>query len=113
VRNAGRKLVRFWNVVPNHESFRQGAYQWAIAMSYGPALTLAVLGAWLYRTRWRRLLPIYALMGYFTLVHMVTISSLRYRLPLEPFLLIIAAGALAFLSRRLGAALSSRTARLR
>jgi 4-amino-4-deoxy-L-arabinose transferase-like glycosyltransferase len=103
VRNAGRKLVRFWNVVPNHESFRQGAYQWAIAMSYGPALALAVLGAWLYRKRWRRLLPIYALMGYFTLVHMVTISSLRYRLPLEPFLVIIAAGALAFLSRRFAA----------
>jgi 4-amino-4-deoxy-L-arabinose transferase-like glycosyltransferase len=102
VRNAGRKLVRFWNVVPNHESFRHGAYQWAIALSYGPALVLAVTGAWLYRRRWRRLLPIYALMGYFTFVHVVTISSLRYRLPLEPFLIILAAGALAFLSRRIG-----------
>jgi 4-amino-4-deoxy-L-arabinose transferase-like glycosyltransferase len=101
VRNAGRKLVRFWNVVPNHESFRQGAYEWAIALSYGPALVLAVVAAWLYRRRWRRLLPIYALIGYFTLVHVVTISSLRYRLPLEPFLIIFAAGALAFLSRRL------------
>ncbi|MDB5864775.1 MAG: hypothetical protein JWO70_2581 [Betaproteobacteria bacterium] len=104
VRNAGHKFVRFWNVVPNHESFRQGAYGWVIALSYGPALVLAIAAAWLYRNRWRRLLPIYALMAYFTFVHVVTISSLRYRLPLEPFLVIFAAGALALLSRRLSSA---------
>jgi hypothetical protein len=39
-------------------------------------------------------------MAYFTFVHMVTISSLRYRLPLEPFLVIFAAGALALFGRR-------------
>jgi len=38
----------------------------------------------------KRLTPIFALFGYLTLVHMVTIGSIRYRFPLEPFLIIFA-----------------------
>jgi hypothetical protein len=41
------------------------------------------------------LLPIGLLMAYFTFVHAVTIASLRYRLPLEPFLIVLAAEPLA------------------
>jgi 4-amino-4-deoxy-L-arabinose transferase-like glycosyltransferase len=95
VRNAWGKFVRYWNIVPNHEMYRQGAYPWIIGLSYGPALILALIGVWVYRTRWRLALPIYALVAYFTLLHSVTIASLRYRLPLEPFLIVFAAGALA------------------
>jgi hypothetical protein len=40
---------------------------------------------------------IYLVVGYFTLVHIVTIASLRYRLPLEPLLIILAAEPLAAL----------------
>jgi len=108
VRNAGRKFVRFWNIFPNHESF-QGAYRWIVALSYGPALALALLAAWLYRERWRRFMPMYALFAYFTLVHSITIASLRYRLPLEPFLVVFAAGAAAWLWSRE----RDKTARLR
>ena len=100
VRDMGRKFVRFWNVFPNHESFQQGFYGLVIAMSYGPALVLALIGAWLYRSRWRWFAPIYALFAYLTLVHTVTIASLRYRLPLEPFLVIFAAGAIAWALER-------------
>lgn len=92
--DAGRKFVRFWNVFPNYELFRQGPYRFVVAASYGPALLLALCGVWLYRRDWRRLLPIYALFAYLTLVHVVTIASLRYRLPLEVFLVVFAAGAL-------------------
>jgi hypothetical protein len=49
--------------------------------------------------RWRRrlglLAPIYLLIGYFTIVHIVTIASLRYRLPLEPLLVLLAVGPIA------------------
>ncbi|HEX2826110.1 MAG TPA: hypothetical protein VHP37_07175 [Burkholderiales bacterium] len=100
VHDAGRKLVRFWNVFPNYELFRQGPYRFVVAASYGPALLLALCAVWLYRREWRRLLPIYALFAYFTLVHTVTIASLRYRLPLEVFLVVFAAGALARLAQR-------------
>jgi hypothetical protein len=52
------------------------------------------------RQRWRALSPIFLLVGFLTAVHMVTIGSIRYRLPLEPFLLVIAARAAANLSAR-------------
>jgi 4-amino-4-deoxy-L-arabinose transferase-like glycosyltransferase len=100
VYDMGRKLVRFWNVFPNYELFRKGPYRAVVAGSYGPALLLAVCAVWLYRREWRRLLPIYALFAYLTLVHTVTIASLRYRLPLEVFLVIFAAGALAHIAAR-------------
>jgi hypothetical protein len=100
VRDMARKLVRFWNVFPNHESFRQGPYKLIIAASYGPALLLALCAMWLYRAQWRLLLPVYTLFAYLTLVHTATIASLRYRLPLEVFLVIFAAGALARVTAR-------------
>ena len=98
IQNAGRKFVRFWNIFPNHEAHRQGAQFWLVVTSYGPVLLLTLLTVWLYRHRWRRLLPIYCLIAYFTMIHMVTIASIRYRLPLEPFLVVFAAAAVARLS---------------
>ena len=100
VRDMARKLKRFWNIFPNHEAYQQGPYRVIIAASYGPALVLAVWGMWIYRARWRVLLPIYALFAYLTLVHTVTIASLRYRLPLEVFLVVFAAGALAHVAAK-------------
>jgi len=52
---------------------------------------IALIGELLWRRTARALLPIYLLIGYFTLVHVVTIASLRYRLPIEPFLIVMAA----------------------
>ena len=95
VLNALRKFVRFWNIVPNHDNYKDGAYRWIVASSYGPVLGLTLLAVVFYRSRWHYFLPIYALVLYLTLVHTVTIASLRYRLPLEPFLVIFAAGAVA------------------
>ena len=100
VADMGRKLVRLWNIFPNHDAYQQGPYRLIIASSYVPALALALWAAWLYRHRWRFLLPVYALFAYLTLVHTVTIASLRYRLPLEVFLVVFAAGALAHLAAR-------------
>jgi hypothetical protein len=37
------------------------------------------------------LLPVYLLIAYFTLVHAAAIASLRYRLPIEPFFIVMAA----------------------
>jgi 4-amino-4-deoxy-L-arabinose transferase-like glycosyltransferase len=108
VTDAGRKFVRLWNIFPNHEAHQQGAQRWIVAISYGPALILALLAVWLYRDRWRWLMPIYALFAYFTLVHVVTIASLRYRLPLEAFLVVFAAGAVAALLARRRTATAAR-----
>jgi len=88
---AARKFVRFWNVVPNAEAYSGTVYQIISALSFGPVLLFAAYCALLWRRTARALLPIYLLIGYFTLVHVVTIASLRYRLPIEPFLIVMAA----------------------
>jgi 4-amino-4-deoxy-L-arabinose transferase-like glycosyltransferase len=86
----GKKFLRFWNIVPNAPAFSSRAYQVISAASFGPILLMAIIGAIHRRSRWV-LMPIYALIVYFTIVHMVTIASLRYRLPLEPFIILLAA----------------------
>jgi 4-amino-4-deoxy-L-arabinose transferase-like glycosyltransferase len=94
VRNAAKKFVRFWNVVPNAAEYQTPLYAVITALSFGPVLLLALgCAAWRWR-QWRGLAPIYLMIGYFTFVHVVTIASLRYRLPIEPLLIILAAAAL-------------------
>lgn len=94
-----RKFVRFWNVIPNGEH-RTPFYSILSAASYGPVLLLALACALRWWRRWRLYLPIYLLIGYFTLVHIVVIAGLRYRLPIEPLLIVMAAGLLAELLDR-------------
>lgn len=101
VKNAVRKFIRFWNVVPNAEMFNRGLYWLVSILSFGPVLVLAIAAAWMLRGMFMTLLPVYLLIGYFTFVHMVTIASLRYRLPLEPFLILLAAAPLGTLLSKL------------
>jgi hypothetical protein len=93
---AGIKFVRFWRLWPYAPEYET---PWIIAasiMSYGVLLVcsigcLAALG----QRHWRFLSPILLLTVYLTIVHMATIGSIRYRLPLEPFIVILgSAGAL-------------------
>jgi 4-amino-4-deoxy-L-arabinose transferase-like glycosyltransferase len=91
LRNAAKKFARFWNIAPNAEGFSQGAYRTISVLSFGPVLVLAIVAAFMLRGMFMALLPIYLMVGYFTFVHMITIASLRYRLPLEPFLILLAA----------------------
>lgn len=86
-----RKFVRFWNVVPNVEAYSSPFYRIVSAASFGPVLVLAIAGGLTLWRRWRDFLPLYLLFGYFTAIHVITISSLRYRLPLEAFLIVLAA----------------------
>lgn len=91
VQRMGLKFLRFWNLVPNAPEFRGLVYQVISAASFGPVLLLAILAAVICRRRTVALMAVYVLFAYFTLVYMVTIASLRYRLPLEPFLILLAA----------------------
>jgi hypothetical protein len=99
VRNAVKKFVRFWNVVPNTAEYQTPLYAAVTALSFGPVLLLALFcAAWHWR-QWRVLAPIYLMIGYFTFVHVVTIASLRYRLPIEPLLIMLAAAPLGALAK--------------
>lgn len=95
LRNAATKFVRFWNVIPNADQFRGGFYATISAISFGPVLALAIVAALRLHRQWRMLAPIYLIVGYFTFVHVVTIASLRYRIPLEPLLIVLATEPLA------------------
>jgi hypothetical protein len=117
LRLAGVKFRRTWSLTPNVESY-QG---WIVALvSAGfmiVVLVAAAIGAWralgrhgqaptssgpahgtrTYSTR-RLLVLLWLPVVYFTLLHCVFIGSLRYRVPLMPFVEITAAAA--FVSRQ-------------
>lgn len=98
---AATKFLRFWRLWPHASEPSVGLFAAVVAgVSFTPILLLAIGGAVAARARWRELLPIYLLFGYYTLLHMVLMAITRYRLPLEPFLIILAAHALVELWRR-------------
>ena len=85
------KFVRFWRLWPHTELYQQWYTVSASLFSYGLVLFLAIGFAVRDSKKYfRKLIPIYALVTYLTLVHMITIGSIRYRFPLEPFLIIFA-----------------------
>jgi 4-amino-4-deoxy-L-arabinose transferase-like glycosyltransferase len=97
---AAKKFARFWNVIPNAREFNSGLYSIISAASFGPILLLALICAVRRWRQWRVIVPIYLLIAYFTLVHVITIASLRYRLPIEPILILLAAEPLGSLFER-------------
>lgn len=94
LRAALHKFARFWNVLPNHPSLQRGLYMWGSVLSFGPILLLSLAAPFVLRRAWRDVLLLWGFAGYYTLLHMVTIGSIRYRLPLEPLLLAMAAAVL-------------------
>ncbi|MCK9918538.1 glycosyltransferase family 39 protein [Microbacteriaceae bacterium K1510] len=97
VRAAALKFLRFWNVVPNASEYRSRFYALISVASFGSILILALVCVLRQWRRWRILAPIYLIIGYFTFIHIVTIASLRYRFPIEPLLIVMAAEPLAAL----------------
>jgi 4-amino-4-deoxy-L-arabinose transferase-like glycosyltransferase len=87
------KLWRFWNPVPNAEQFGHWTIRLVSAGFFIPMLVLAALGGLAHRgclARW--LIPVFPILC-FSLVHTLFIGSLRYRLPAEyPLLVLAAAG---------------------
>ena len=72
---------------------------WVLAyqLVYGVVLAAAGVGVWASRSEWRRLWPIYALFISLTAAYSVFFVHTRYRMILEPFLLVLAAHGLAVL----------------
>ncbi len=59
-------------------------------LSFGLFLPLIVYGLWLSRRAWRRLTLLYLFIGFYTLLHLLTWSMVRYRLPVDAVFLIFA-----------------------
>ena len=92
-----RKFARFWNIWPNAPGFDRGLYRWIAFASFTPVLLLSLGSLFALRDRWRDSIILWLFVCYYTALHMVTIGSLRYRLPLEPLLVALAAACLAVL----------------
>lgn len=92
-----KKFLRFWNVIPNTAEYRSLLYSTISALSFGPVLAFALVCVARRWRQWRQLAPLYLVIGYFTFVHIVTIASLRYRFPIEPLLIVLAADPIATL----------------
>jgi len=86
---AGLKFVRFWRLWPHTSSYQQWYIVAASILSYGLVLFCSI-GFICKNARYyiKTLLPIFSIFLYLTIVHMITIGSIRYRFPLEPFLVI-------------------------
>lgn len=86
------KFVRFWRLWPYSSEYGSWKIVAASVLSYGVMLVAAIMFLLTQGRRyWRVLVPVLLLTGYLTAVHMVTIGSIRYRLPLEPFIIILGA----------------------
>ena len=94
------KFLRFWRLWPYAQEYASPLYVVASLISFFPILILTII--YLFMWGWRertRIAPMLAWGAYLTLIHMIMIGSLRYRLPLEPFMIILAAVALLRLAR--------------
>lgn len=85
------KLARTYSPVPLSREFGRPLYR-AIAATYSVPVYLLVICALIFRCidwRWKLLLLVVPV--YFGIVHALSVGSLRYRMPAEPFLAILAA----------------------
>jgi len=105
---AGLKFLRFWCLWPCAESYSRVLFVIISFLSFTPVLLLATIYLILRGRRDLRLVgPFLLLGGYLTCVHMVVPGSIRYRIPLEPFLIVLAAAGLTEIA---GASARCRTA---
>ena len=86
-----QKLRRFWNVLPNAEGFRSGRYMAISVCSYLPVLFFALLSLVGRRGQAGVLLLVMPPVLYYAVLHMVFVGSIRYRIPVMPFVILVAA----------------------
>ncbi len=87
------KLWRYWKPWPNAAQFGGVGPAFLVAVFFVPVFVLAIRGCWLTRARpWAWLLTVGPIL-YFAAIHAVFVGSLRYRLPAEYPLCVLAAAA--------------------
>lgn len=88
-----KKFFRFWSVTPNAEKFNTAPYKQLSILFFGTLILSFLFSTFFLMKKKRSIimfyLPVYLIILYFTVIHTVTIASLRYRLPLAPFLIVI------------------------
>ncbi|QOV91576.1 hypothetical protein [Humisphaera borealis] len=97
---AAIKAGRTWSPIPLSADYGSWTYR-LIGMSYSvPLDLLALVGLFAAPIRRSAKAFLFAPVVYFTLVHMASVGSLRYRVPVEPLLAVLAAAGIAAISLR-------------
>ena len=89
---AGLKFFRIWNVWPNDSDLRSVWLRLVIAVGYVPLLVGGLWGAWRWGRRDGPFLLCILPAVYFTALHVVFVSSIRYRQPALLPMIVLAAG---------------------
>lgn len=94
-----RKLFKLYRVIP-YEVFSMKA-RIASVLYFLPLLLLFIAGMVLTRSQVIRLMPIYLVLAYVSGIHMLFTSQIRYRVPLQPLMAVVAAAAIVMAIDRL------------
>ncbi len=89
---AGIKLVRMWNVWPNAAEFQSWPLRLIVMLGFAPLFVLSLCGVVAFARRGWPYVLCFLPAVYFTCLHMVFVSSIRYRQPPMLLLLVLAAG---------------------
>jgi 4-amino-4-deoxy-L-arabinose transferase-like glycosyltransferase len=90
------KLGRFWNLWPNADQFQNPFLKVAVVAFFAPLIIFSLIGLLKYRKQGVILLMTVGPIAYFSLIHLLFIGSLRYRLPAEfPLSVLASAGLIA------------------
>jgi hypothetical protein len=92
---AAIKFGRMWNVWPNEPQFRSWPVRWRCS-SRIPIMVLAIWGSWKFRDRGWPCVLLWLPAVYLTLLHIIFVSSIRYREPAMLPLIVLAAGTAVF-----------------
>jgi len=95
-----QKLKRFYSIFIVTSYFNNWYYQFLSVISYGVILILFVFSLYFNREKLILISPMLIYMFLLTAVHLVYIASLRYRLPLEPFMIIMASSIIGKIFRK-------------
>ena len=88
---AGHKLLRMWNIWPNASDFGSWPVKLVVAAGYVPVLLLGGVGLWVWgRHGWPYTVCLFPAI-YFTCLHLVFVSSIRYREPAMLVWIVLAA----------------------
>lgn len=101
-RLAAVKFGRMWNLWPNDPEFRGAGLQTVVAISYVPIMLAGLYGVWRFAL-WRWPVALCWLpAAYLTLLHVIFVSSIRYREPAMFGMLVLAAAAITTAARHRG-----------
>ena len=85
-----KKFIRFWRLWPHSQEFNKSTYIFVSLISFGPILLLFAFYSFNFVIKFeKKMFPLMLMIYYFNFVHVILISSIRYRYPIENFLIIL------------------------